>query len=186
MSAPSSHSSTASTTTSTGIAGSQRAGQATATAGRNANRGIFRSVAKPLLVFLTIVLPLLLWWSSDDVQKEVNSPPKVQQGQSAPQRSTPSWYGVEQQVTVTSESWSELLRFGSGQCIRYWTANPEAKDIIVQVRGVNDPTWYEWDDFLAKKAVGALPFQNPGWMRFKATGNPVVVRYEFRNTNECN
>ncbi len=178
MSAPSS------STTSTGIAGSQRAGQAAATAGRNANRGVFKKLFKPMMIILMVVIPLLFLWRSEDVQKEVTTPSA---GKTTPssRQPAPSWYGVEQQVTVTSESWSELLRFGSGQCIRYWTANPEAKDVIVQVRGVNDPTWYEWDDFLAKKAVGALPFQNPGWMRFKATGNPVVVRYEFRYTNEC-
>ncbi len=98
-------------------------------------------------------------------------------------------YTIEKTVTPASpvyqkflatREWSKEIRVEGDECFRLSTENPSAKDLVVEVRGVGHPTWYEWEQFKVLKREEKLPYKNPGWIRFKANGPDVEVTYRIR------
>lgn len=98
----------------------------------------------------------------------------------------PAWIGVEQTLSLAARKQSKPIRVTGDRCIGWWGANPDGNAFIAEVRGVNDSTWYVWDNFQKLKAEGKIPYDSIGWIRFTANEGGAEVFYEFRLPNQCN
>ena len=95
----------------TGIIGSQKGRQASATAGRNAQHGAFKKMRPWIIAILTIIVPLLFWWRSDEVQNEMH---KVATEQSVTPTATAKWKEVTEDGSIPVGVWSESTMLPPG------------------------------------------------------------------------
>lgn len=167
----------------TGIAGSQTKRASVATSSRNAGKDRHKKVRKYLIIFVIVLTALFLWRSMPEMS--ATQPAQSYDGRQHAPKQLPSWYGVEHEFILSTETWTDSIRVDGDRCIRFWTDNHEANDATVQVRGINHTTWYDWAEFQARRKAGTLPYTNFGWMRFKAIGVPVVMHTKFLLPGQC-
>lgn len=104
----------------TGIIGSQKGRQASATAGRNAQHGAFKKARPWIIAILTIIVPLLFWWRSDEVQNEMH---KVATEQSATPTASAKWSQTEEDGSLPVGVWSETMKILPGCGVRFDAGN---------------------------------------------------------------
>jgi hypothetical protein len=164
----------------TGILGSQKKANETATTARNVIKGRFKKSNRTIIIAVLILLLLNVWRNKAE---EIGSTPD-EVSSASPQSNAvgsqkPEWYGKEMSLTLSQDEWSDPIRITGEKSIRWWGKNPDGNAFATEVRGINDSTWYEWDEFLVLKVDGKLPYQNAGWIRFKANEPNAVVTYMF-------
>lgn len=79
-------------------------------------------------------------------------------------------------VVAPVGDYSQPIRVTGDKCIFAWDEKPDEATFTAQVRGVNNKTWFDWEDRPSKFA----------WIRFRSLGSSsITVSYEFRKPGEC-
>lgn len=100
-------------------------------------------------------------------------------------RVKPIWYDVTNTMIASPREWSIPIRVEGDRCIQWWGAHPDGNAFNVQVRGINDPTWHDWETWKQLKRSGYITY-NFGWVRFRATRSETTLSYKFLFPGMCN
>lgn len=144
------------------------------------NSGI---VAK-LLVAYAICVMLAATWKTVPEDWKPDFKTKSPAASASRVAAAPGWVGVEHKLRLNMDKVSETVRITGDRCIRWWGESLDRSTFQAELRGINDYTWYTWDEFKKLKAAGKVTYA-AGWVRFKALEPGAIVFYEFRYPGQC-
>lgn len=146
----------------------------------NMKGGVFKWV---VIIYAVGVICTAFWQTFPKEWKSVMTPaipvaavPRV--------AAAPGWVGVEHKLRLNMDKVSETVRITGDRCIRWWGESLDRSTFQAELRGINDYTWYTWDEFKKLKAAGKVTYA-AGWVRFKALEPGAIVFYEFRYPGQC-
>ena len=146
----------------------------------NMKGGVFKWV---VIIYAVGVICTAFWQTFPKEWKSVMTPatPVATVPRVVP---APSWVGVVQTLNLTMGEWTAPIRLQIDRSVCWWGKNPDGKAFRTEVRGINDPTWYEASEFRRLQKEGRISY-NFGWIRFKGLEPEAVAMYEYRQPGQC-